>query len=90
MARYANGGLPEIRLVDPNHKGKGIMFLQHNWTGRPLHDAYVGPVLESLRKLWKNDVYLATKNSSGDEVIYRCKGDDCDFDVVSREFYEDR
>ena len=89
MARYANGGLPEIRLVDPNHKGKGIMFLQHNWTGRPLHDAYIGPVLESLRKLWKNDICLATKNTSGSEIIYRCKGDDCDVDVVSRNFYED-
>ena len=88
--RYTNGGLPDIRLVDSNHKGKGIMFLQHNWTGRPLHDAYVGPVLESLRKLWKNDVCLATKNNSGNEIIYRGRGDDCEVDVVSRSYYEER
>ena len=88
--RHTNGGLPDIRLVDSNHKGKGIMFLQHNWTGRPLHDAYVGPVLESLRKLWKNDVCLATKNNSGNEIIYRGRGDDCEVDVVSRSYYEER
>jgi len=89
VSRYMNGGLPDIRLVDPNHRGKGIMFLQHKWTGRPLHDAYVGPVLESLRKLWKNDVYLATKNKDGEEFIYRCIGEDCDVDVLSRSEFDD-
>lgn len=88
VARYMNGGLPEIRLVDPNHKNKGIMLLQHNWHGRPLHEAYVGPVLESLRRLWKNDVYLSTKTKEGQELIYRCCGDECSVDVVSRDDYE--
>jgi stage V sporulation protein R len=88
VSRYMNGGLPEIRLVDPNHRGKGIMFLQHNWHGRPLHEAYVGPVLESLRRLWKNDVCLATKNKEGRELIYRCKTDECIVDMVPREDYE--
>ena len=88
VSRYMNGGLPEIRLVDPNHRGKGIMFLQHNWHGRALHEAYVGPVLESLRRLWKNDVCLATKNKGGKELIYRCKTDECIVDMVPREDYE--
>jgi stage V sporulation protein R len=88
VSRYMNGGLPEIRLVDPNHRGKGIMFLQHNWHGRPLHEAYVGPVLESLRRLWRNDVCLATKNKEGRELIYRCKTDECIVDMVPREDYE--
>lgn len=89
LSRYVNGGLPEIRLVDPNHKNKGIMFLQHNWHGRGLHDAYVKPVLESLRHLWKNDVYLATKNKEGSEFIYRCRGEDCSVDMISREDYDE-
>jgi stage V sporulation protein R len=89
VARHMNGGLPEIRLMDPNHRGKGIMFLQHNWHGRGLHDSYVGPVLESLRKLWKNDVCLATKDKGGEEFVYRCRTDDCVVDMVSREEYED-
>ena len=88
VSRYMNGGLPEIRLVDPDHRGKGIMFLQHNWHGRALHEAYVGPVLESLRRLWKNDVCLATKNKGGKELIYRCKTDECIVDMVPREDYE--
>jgi len=89
ISSYTNGGLPEIRLVDPNHRGKGIMFLQHRWTGRPLHDAYIGPVLESLRKLWKNDVCLSTKNAAGAEFIYRCHGDECDVEVMPREEYDE-
>lgn len=88
ISRYMNGGLPEIRLVDPNHKNKNIMFLQHNWYGRGLDDSYVGPVLESLRRLWKNDVYLATKNNQGEESIYRCRGEECVVDIVTRQEYD--
>jgi stage V sporulation protein R len=86
VARYMNGGLPDIRLMDPNHRGEGIMFLQHAWTGRGLHDSYVGPVLEAIRKLWKNDVYLATKDSNGEERIYRCRGEKCVVDMVGRDY----
>jgi stage V sporulation protein R len=89
LSRYVNGGLPEIRLVDPNHKGRGIMFLQHSWNGRPLHDAYVGPVLESLRKLWKNDVHLATRNASGDEIVYVCRTEDCTMELFDRKDYSE-
>ena len=88
IGRYMNGGLPEIRLVDPNHKGRGTMLLQHAWSGRELHDSYVGPVLEALRKLWKKDIYLATRSKGGGEKVYRCRGDQCIVDVVSRENYD--
>lgn len=88
ISRYMNGGLPEIRLMDPNHKGKGIMLLQHNWHGRGLHSSYIGPVLESLRRLWKNDVYLTTRGKEGQEFVYRCRTEECDVDIVSREDYE--
>lgn len=86
VARYMNGGLPDIRLMDPNYRGQGIMFLQHAWTGRGLHDSYVGPVLEAIRKLWKNDVHLATKDSNGEERIYRCRGEKCVVDMVGRDY----
>lgn len=87
ISRYTNGGLPEIRLMDPNHKNKGIMFLQHNWNGRELDYPYLTPVLESLRVLWKNDIYLATKDNSGRECIYRCRGDDCVIDMIYSDEY---
>ena len=86
--RYMNGGLPDIRLTDCNHRGEGSLFLQHAWSGRILHDSYVAPVLEAMRKLWKKDVYLATRSQEGQERVYRCRGDRCLVDVVTREDYE--
>ena len=88
VSRYMNGGLPDIRLVDSNHKGQGGLFLQHAWSGRILQDSYVAPVLEALRKLWKRDVFLATKNNQGQEKVFRCQGDSCIVDFISREDYE--
>lgn len=86
--RYMNGGLPDIRLVDCNHRGTGSLFLQHAWAGRILHDSYIGPVLEAIRKLWKRDVYLATRSQGEDEIVYRCRGEQCMVDVLSRRDYE--
>lgn len=88
VSRYMNGGLPDIRLVDSNHKGQGFLFLQHAWSGRVLHDSYVAPVLEALRMLWKRDVFLATRTNYGQEGVYRCRGESCTVDYVSREDYE--
>lgn len=89
MERYSNGGLPQIKLVDPNYKGKGIMFLQHAWEGRMLYDPYVRPVLQSLQFFWQNDVILASKDNDGNEFIYYCAGqDDNDTIVETREDYE--
>lgn len=88
VSRYMNGGLPDIRLVDSNHKGQGSLFLQHAWSGRVLHDSYVAPVLEALRMLWKRDVFLATRTNYGQERVYRCRGESCTVDYVSREDYE--
>jgi stage V sporulation protein R len=86
IQRYTNGGLPEIYLTDCNHKGKGILFLEHKSDGRPLYDPYIRPVIQSLRYLWKNDVCLSTKTADGTELIYRCLGEDV-IDVVERDQY---
>jgi stage V sporulation protein R len=87
IQKYTNGGLPEIVLSDPNHLGKGIMLLEHKFDGRPLYDAYVRPVLQSLRFLWKNDVYLTTKNLEQKECIYRCIGEDSVIDFMTVDDY---
>jgi stage V sporulation protein R len=68
--RYKGGGLPEIYLVDDNYNGKGYMMLQHKWDGKELYQPFVKPVLQSLRVLWNNNVYLASKNKAGEEIIY--------------------
>lgn len=74
MQRFCNGGLPDIRLEDPNHLGKGWYFLQHHSDGRQLYDSYTRETLVSIFKLWKNTVVLATKNEEGEEFVYVCDG----------------
>lgn len=89
IKRHANGGLPDIRLVDANHKGKGILFLQHEWDGRLLYSPYANPTLASLYRLWGNDVCLSTRNKNGEEIVMHCYGPDEEFiEVFPRERYE--
>jgi stage V sporulation protein R len=90
LQRYMNGGLPDIRLLDHNHLGKGWMYLDHKSDGRPLEDSYARETIVSLHKLWKNTIVLATKNRDGAEFMYVCDGSQIDRDVhvVSRKDYE--
>ena len=87
--------LPEIKLADHNHKGKGYLMLEHAWEGRSLHHPYVKGVLNALSYLWKNEVFLTSKSENQDEIIYWCPEGSSDFDdeknvtVLSREEYED-
>lgn len=70
LQKHQNGGTPDIRLVDHNHRGKGYLFLQHEWDGRTLYPSYVGPVLEALNFFWKNNVYLVTKTDDNEDIVY--------------------
>lgn len=80
-----NGGLPSIKLTEPNYRGKGYMMLQHDWDGRAIYDPYVRDVMTSLRFLWNNDIFLATKDDDGQEAIYGCYGTaEDDVELVSR------
>lgn len=81
MKKHLNGGLPNIKLTEPNYKGDGSMFLQHEFDGRPIYDPYVKDVLTALRKVWGEDVYLGTRNSDDEEMIYCCYGTDSERDV---------
>lgn len=89
VKKYLNRGLPEIQLADPNHKGKGHMFLEHIWDGRTLYPPYIKATLQAIYYFWKNDVYLSSRNSDGEEIIFFCIGNsDEDVGVLSREEYE--
>lgn len=90
MQRYVNGGLPDIRLVDPNHRGKGWFLMQHMSDGRQLYDSYARETMTSIYRLWKNNVALATVNEDGEEVVYLCVGKDPakDVTVMHRADYE--
>lgn len=80
MSRYLNGGLPDIRLADPNYQNKGYLMLQHypDVVGKTLYDPYLRPTLQSLYALWQNDVYLATYDKEGEEIVYVAEGTDDD------------
>lgn len=88
MSRYLNGGLPDIRLTDPNHHNKGEMMLQHYWDGRILYRPYVEPTLQSLCKLWGRNVFLSTRNKDGEEIIYSCHDPERPVQIIKRTDYE--
>jgi stage V sporulation protein R len=88
--KYLNGGLPDIRLVDPNHLNKGWMLLQHYFSGFPLYDNYARETLTSLWTIWQDVCLVSTKNRDGTEYLYVCNGPDSQNDVhtMTREQYE--
>ena len=89
IRRHLNGGLPEIKLVDPNHRNLNYLFLQHIWDGRPLLPGYAHAVLQSLCFLWGKPVILATRSKDGEEIVYICFGSDDDQVMVrTRKDYE--
>lgn len=90
LQRYLNGGLPDIRLVDPNHLGKGWFLMQHMSDGRPLLDSYARDTIASIYRLWQSVVILATKNKDGVEFVYVCDGPSSEKNVgvMTRSDYE--
>ena len=91
LQRYMNRGLPDIRLVDPNHKNKGWMLMQHFAEDQPIYDPYCREVLLSMYNLWDNNVFLATKSMDGEELVYVCTGSSDpqkDITLMTRADYE--
>jgi len=87
-----NGGLPDIRLADPNHRNRGWMLLEHYWDGRLLHEPYAREVMTSLYYFWQKEIVLATKDIDGIEGVFICVGTDPEKDVtlLPRAEYEDK
>jgi stage V sporulation protein R len=93
LQRHVNGGLPDIRIVDPNHRNKGYLLLQHytsDLDDRVLYEPYARAVLTSIHYLWGREVMLVTKDKNHEEHVYVCVGTDPEKDValVTREEYE--
>ena len=89
MEKYSNRGLPTIQLVDHNHLGKGIMLLEHVWTGRTLYIPYVKDTLASINFLTGKPVLLASKNKNNEEIIFYCEGyGDSQVHQLSRKDYQ--
>jgi stage V sporulation protein R len=70
MQKHLNRGLPEIKLIDPNHKNKGYYLLEHTWDGRVIYQPYVGEVLSAIFILTGKPVVLTTKNKNNEDIVY--------------------
>jgi stage V sporulation protein R len=82
LQKHLNGGLPDIRLVDNNHMGRNILYLQHLDSEKQLYEKYTKEVLCSLNYFWKNEVILATRTKIGEDIVYICDGTDVDKDII--------
>ena len=71
MQKHLNRGLPEIKLIDPNHKNKGYYLLEHTWDGRVIYQPYVGEVLSAIFILTGKPVVLTTKNKNNEDKNWR-------------------
>jgi len=70
MQKHLNRGLPEIKLIDPNHKNKGYYLLEHTWDGRVIYKPYIGEVLSAIFILTGKPVILTTKNKNNEDIVY--------------------
>ena len=70
MQKHLNRGLPEIKLIDPNHKNKGYYLLEHSWDGRQLYKPYVSEVLSAIYTLTGKPVMLCTKNKNEEDIVF--------------------
>lgn len=91
LARYRNGGMPDIRLADPDHRGKGIFLMEHQWDDRTLESRDTANCVAIIQDIWKRPVALVTQDGDGKEVVYYCEGgtDSVEVKVVTREQFED-
>lgn len=85
--KYINGGLPELRITDSNHRGKGDLFIEHSFDGRTLYNRYVFPVMQSLSYLWGRPVVIETKNTDAQSIVYSCRGPEDEPVITDKETY---
>jgi stage V sporulation protein R len=92
LKMYLNGGIPDVRLTDCNHRNRGWLLLEHQWDGRPLYEPWAMSVLTSIYALWNKTVVLSTKSDDETEIVYVCDTASDENKVIrlSREEYENR
>lgn len=91
LERYLNGGLPDIRLIDPNHLNRKWFLMEHQWDGRPLYDSYVKQVLTSIYFIWGHPIVLCSKTPDAKEYVYICDGvESHDVQTMYRQEYEEK
>jgi stage V sporulation protein R len=91
LQRYQNGGLPDIRLVEPNFRGRRVMLLEHQWDGRTLDPRETVETLCALQYIWKAPVAVCTRDEDDQEVVYCCSVAKADkVEYLSRKEFEQK
>jgi stage V sporulation protein R len=67
---FSHSGVPKIRVVDGNYRGKNDLLLEHEHIGIDLDDVYTHKTLEHIHNLWGNNIYLKTMK---DKVAFSYK-----------------
>lgn len=75
LGNYINGGLPTIKLADPNYKNKRVFLMEHTWDGRTLHPQQTKDTMKALSKLWQGPCAIVTKNKDSQPLMYYCEDD---------------
>lgn len=91
LARHRNGGVPDIRLVDANHRGKGIYLMEHQWDGRGLHPKETTDTLRSIYALWRRPCAVTTRDEDNpeQELVAICTGPGKDaVELLTRQEFE--
>lgn len=90
LMRYAGGGLPDIRLVEHNHLGKGWFLMKHYYCGLELYKSYTVEVMASMFRIWQNNIVLTSKTEEGEDIVYICTGPNPeDVAMMSKKKYEE-
>ena len=84
---YSNGGLPDVRLVDSNHRNKGYFLMEHRYDGVELYSPYVRETMMSIAAIWQKPVVLTTFMDN-EEIVYVANNQTVSY--MSRKEYENR
>lgn len=78
LERHINRGLPIIKLVEPNYKGRRIFLMEHQWDGRILHPGQTKETMKALSALWRGPCAILTKDKDSQQIMYFCDDDKVD------------
>ena len=87
--RFANGGLPDIRLVDPNYKNRDWFLMDHKHADQELDIQDTVSVMQSICAIWKKPVLLTTLDGNQEEMVIFVP-DEENYELLIRQEFERR
>lgn len=79
LNQYVNRGLPVIKLVEPNYKGRRILLMEHSWDGRTLHPGQTSETMKAISYIWRGPCAILTKDKDNQQKMYYCEDGKVEF-----------